>query len=78
MGGNTIHLTLHGTTTGSTHTTDIQTEASGDFDQPVTLVPGHSYTADATFDGNSNLQPASATASTNAPGTAPESTNSSS
>jgi hypothetical protein len=69
VGGATIHLTLHGTTTGSTNKVDVQTESgSGDFDRAVTLVPGHSYTLDAKYDGDSNNQPASATASINIPG----------
>jgi hypothetical protein len=69
VGGATIHLTLHGITTGSTNKVDVQTESgSGDFDRAVTLVPGHSYTVDAKYDGDSNNQPASATASINIPG----------
>jgi hypothetical protein len=78
VGGATIHLTLHGTTTGSTNKVDVQTESgSGDFDRAVTLVPGHSYTVDAKYDGDSDHQPASATASINIPGSTGSTQNSS-
>jgi hypothetical protein len=80
VGGATIHLTLHGTTTGSTNKVDVQTESgSGDFDRAVTLVPGHSYTVTAKYDGdiNQHLQPASATASINIPGSTGSTQNSS-
>ncbi len=69
MGGATIHLTLHGTTTGSTNKVTCKLKwFDGDFDRAVTLVPGHSYTVDAKYDGDSDHQPASATASINIPG----------
>jgi len=63
LGSTTIHLTLHGITTGSLNKVDVLTKSSGDFSRTVRLVPGHSYTVTATFDGDSNNQPASATIS---------------
>ena len=68
LGLATIHLTLHGITTGSLNKADVLTKSGGDFDRTVRLVPGHSYTVDVKYDGDSNNQPASATASINIPG----------
>jgi len=61
LGLATIHLTLHGITTGSLNKADVLTKSGGDFDRTVRLVPGHSYTVDVKYDGDSNNQPASAT-----------------
>ena len=47
------------------------------FDRAVTLVPGHSYTVDAKYEGDSDHQPASATASINIPGSTSRTQNSS-
>jgi hypothetical protein len=63
LGSATIHLTLHGITTGSLNKADVLTKSSGDFSRTLRLVPGHSYTVDVKYDGDSNNQPASATIS---------------
>ena len=64
LGHATIHLTLHHITTGRTTTATAVTEIpDGRYDQAVVLGAGHSYTVDAKYDGDSNHQPASATAS---------------
>jgi hypothetical protein len=64
LGHATIHITLHGITTGSTNTATAQTETpDGSYDRTVRLVPGHSYTVDAKYDGDSNHESTSATAS---------------
>jgi hypothetical protein len=68
LGGATIHLTLNGVTTGHTAKTDVITTSGGDYARPVGYNPGHHYTVDAKYDGDSNNQPASATASINIPG----------
>jgi hypothetical protein len=68
LGSATIHITLHGITTGSLNKADVLTKSDGDFDRTVRLVSGHSYTVDVKYDGDSNNQPASATTSINIPG----------
>src|SRR3954454_5909099 len=69
LGHATIHLTLHHITTGRTTTATAETEVpDGSYDHTVVLGAGHSYTVDANYDGDSDHQPASATASINIPG----------
>lgn len=69
LGHATIHLTLHRITTGKADlTASAQTLADGSYKRAVILVPGHSYIQDAKYDGDSDHQPASATASINIPG----------
>jgi hypothetical protein len=69
LGHAIIHLTLHHITTGRTSTATAETEVpDGSYDHKVVLGAGHSYTVDAKYDGDSNNQPASATASINIPG----------
>jgi hypothetical protein len=69
LGHATIHLTLHHLTTGRTTTATAETEVpDGSYDHAVVLGPGHSYTIDAKYDGDSDHQPASATASINIKG----------
>jgi hypothetical protein len=64
LGHATIHLTLHHLTTGRTTTATAETEIpDGSYDHAVVLGAGHSYTVDAKYDGDSDHQPASATAS---------------
>jgi hypothetical protein len=64
LGHATIHLTLHHITTGRTTTATAETEIpDGSYDHAVVLGAGHSYTVDAKYDGDSDHQPASATAS---------------
>jgi hypothetical protein len=68
LGHATIHLTLHHITTGRTTTATAETEIpDGSYDHAVVLGAGHSYTADAKYDGDSTHQPAFATASINIP-----------
>jgi hypothetical protein len=69
LGHATIHLTLHHITTGRTTTATAVTEIpDGSYDHAVVLGAGHSYTADAKYDGDSDHQPAFATTSINIPG----------
>jgi hypothetical protein len=78
LGHATIHLTLHHITTGRTTTATAVTEIpDGSYDHAVVLGAGHSYTADAKYDGDSDHQPAFATTSINIPGTAGSTQNSS-
>ena len=63
LGHATIHLTLHGITTGSTNTATAETVSDGSYDRTVRLVPGHSYIQDAKYDGDGAHQAASATTS---------------
>jgi hypothetical protein len=69
LGHATIHLTLHHITTGRTTTATAVTEIpDGSYDHAVVLGAGHSYTADAKYDGDNDHQPAFATTSINIPG----------
>jgi hypothetical protein len=68
LGHATIHLTLHHITTGRTTTATAVTEIpDGSYDHAVVLGAGHSYTADAKYDGDSTHQPAFATTTVNIP-----------